>query len=71
MEAFRLPCRSPRLRLAGVLVARGAFAEAEPLVRRALDGYERQLGPEHSWTLVSTNNLASVLEQLGQFHEAP
>ena len=61
----------PRLRLARVLAARGAFAEAEPLRRRALDGYERLLGPEHRDTLIAVNNLAMVLEQLGNFSEAP
>ena len=54
-----------------MLEARGAFAEAEPLRRRVLDGFERQLGPEHRETLASVQNLAFVLECLGQFHEAP
>ena len=61
----------PRLRLANVLEERGAFAEAEPLRRRVLEARERQLGPEHRWTLIAVNNLASVLTRLGQFHEAP
>ena len=71
VETFRRPWRSLRLRLARVLEARGALAEAEPLIRRVLDGYERQLGPEHRETLASVQNLALVLEDLGQFHEAP
>ena len=54
-----------------MLVARGAFAEAEPLRRRGLDAYERQLGPEHRVTLEAVGNLASVLQQLGKFSEAP
>ena len=54
-----------------MLEARGAFAEAEPLRRRVLDGYERQGGPEHLNTLASVHNLASVLEDLGQYGEAP
>ena len=61
----------PRLRLASVLAARGAFAEAVPLRRRDLEATERQLGPEHRETLVSVHNLASVLQQLGQYGEAP
>ena len=61
----------PRLRLADVLEARGAFAEAEPLLRRALEARERLLGPEHRDTLTAVNNLATVLEQLGKFSEAP
>ena len=62
---------APRPRLAYVLQHRGAFAEAEPLRRRGLDAYERQLGPEHRVTLEAVGNLASVLQQLGKFSEAP
>ena len=54
-----------------MLAERGALAEAEPLQRRVLEAAERQLGPEHRMTLVCTDNLASVLTELGQFHEAP
>ena len=54
-----------------MLEARGAFAEAEPLRRRVLEARERQLGPEHRGTLIAVNNLASVLEDLGKFSEAP
>ena len=54
-----------------MLEARGAFAEAEPLRRRVLEGYERRLGPEHRETLIAVNNLAEVLEDLGKFSEAP
>ena len=54
-----------------MLEARGAFAEAEPLRRRGLDGYERLLGPEHRATLIAVNNLAVVLRYLGKFSEAP
>ena len=61
----------PRPRLAAVLEARGAFAEAEPLRRRDLEGYERLLGPEHRFTLIAVNDLAVVLYRLGKFSEAP
>jgi hypothetical protein len=63
--------RDPRLRLAQVLVERGALAEAEPLLRRELEARERRLGPEHCNTLATVNNLASVLTRLGKFSEAP
>ena len=52
-------------------MARGAFAEAEPLRRRDLEATERQLGPEHHETLTAMNNLAFVVEKLGKFSEAP
>ena len=54
-----------------MLEARGAFAEAAPLRRRGLDGYERLLGPEHRGTLIAVNNLGLVLERLGKFSQAP
>ena len=54
-----------------MLVARGAFAEAEPLLRRDLEATERQLGSEQRVTLQAVNNLAVVLERLGKFSEAP
>ena len=54
-----------------MLEARGAFAEAEPLQRRVLEGRERLLGPEHRDTLIAVGNLAVVLERLGKFSEAP
>ena len=57
----------PRLRLARVLVARGAFAEAESLRRRDLEARERLLGPEYHDTLIAVGNLAVVL---GKFSEA-
>eukprot|EP00435_Cladocopium_sp_Y103_P001415 s5643_g1.t1 len=57
-------------RLAWVLEARGAFAEAEPLRRRVLDSCERRLGPEHRVTLEAVHNLASVLLSLGNLSEA-
>ena len=54
-----------------MLVECGAFAEAEPLRRRVLDGYECLLGPEHRDTLIAVNNVAEVLRHLGKFSEAP
>ena len=55
-----------------MLQERGAFAEAEPLLRRDLEAWERQLGPGHRDTLAAVNNLlAVVLEKLGKFSEAP
>eukprot|EP00435_Cladocopium_sp_Y103_P063338 s1011_g24.t3 len=57
-------------RLAWVLEARGAFAEAEPLRRRVLEFEERCRGPEHRVTLEAVHNLASVLLSLGNLSEA-
>ena len=44
--------------------------EAEGLYRRALEGREPQLGPQHPHTLNSANNLACLLEKQGKLEEA-
>ena len=49
------------------MFARGDYAGAEPLFRRALVGFERALGPEHPTTLGSVNNLAYLLERMGDY----
>jgi tetratricopeptide (TPR) repeat protein len=43
----------------------GDAAGALPLLRRAFDGCERVLGPEHPDTLTGVSNLAGCLEELG------
>ena len=53
-----------------MLEERGAFAEAEQLRRRVLDGVERLWGPEHRETLTAVHNLATLLQRLGKFSEA-
>ena len=60
-----------RAGLAGRLLSdQGKLGEAEPLLRRALEGKERTLGPDHSDTLISVNNLASLLKAQGKLGEA-
>ena len=44
--------------------------EAEGLHRRALEGKESQLGPQHPSTLASVNNLAMLLKKQGKLEEA-
>ena len=46
--------------LAIVLKAKGDYAAAEPLYRRALAGREKALGPEHPDTLMSVAHLAGL-----------
>ena len=48
----------------------GRHAEAEPLFRRALEGNEAALGPEHPSTLGSVNNLGSLYLGMGRHAEA-
>jgi tetratricopeptide (TPR) repeat protein len=56
--------------LALLLMDKGDLAAAEPLYRRALEGRERVLGPEHPQTLTSVNNLAGLLESKGDLAAA-
>jgi len=50
-----------------VLRDKGDYAGAEPLFRRALEGFERVLGPEHPDTLASVNNPAALLDSKGDY----
>ncbi|KAK3333869.1 hypothetical protein B0T19DRAFT_139514 [Cercophora scortea] len=50
--------------------AAGMYGVAEQMHRRALDGKEKVLGPEHPSTLASVSNLASVLQDQGKYEEA-
>ena len=43
---------------------------AEEMYRRALAGRTRELGAEHPHTLASINNLASILQDQGNYEEA-
>ena len=52
------------------LHAQGKLTEAEPLCRRALEGYEQQLGAHHPDTLVYVHNLAQLLQAQGKRTEA-
>ena len=56
--------------LALLLKSQGKFTEAEPLYRRAFEGYEATLGPKHPDTLKSVFNFAHFLEQTGAVDEA-
>jgi tetratricopeptide (TPR) repeat protein len=52
------------------LKARGAWAEAEPLMRRALDIDERSYGPDHPEVARDLNNLAALLKATNRLAEA-
>ena len=56
--------------LAILLKGKGDIAGAEELYRRALEGRERILGPEHPDTLTSVYNLARLREKQGDLVEA-
>jgi tetratricopeptide (TPR) repeat protein len=48
----------------------GQYREAEPLWKSALAIYEQVLGPEHTYTLNSLNNLAILCKNQGKYEEA-
>jgi hypothetical protein len=51
----------------GVLLnAKALYAEAEPLMRRAVEIFERSLGPEHPRTQMVKQNHARLHAALGQ-----
>ncbi|KAA6406627.1 MAG: TPR repeat protein [Lasallia pustulata] len=48
----------------------GKMAEAEAMYRRALEGYEKAWGPEHTSTLDTVNNLGILYADQGKIAEA-
>ena len=56
--------------LAKLLFTIGQFAEAEPLMRRALEIDEKNLGPEHPNAAIRLNNLAQLLHETNRLEEA-
>lgn len=48
----------------------GRYEEAEPLYERALEIFEKVLGPEHPYTTIGLNNLALLYHEQGGYEEA-
>ncbi|KAK1837902.1 NB-ARC and TPR domain protein, partial [Colletotrichum chrysophilum] len=48
----------------------GRLKEAEAMYERALQGYEKALGPDHTSTLVTVNNLGILYKNQGRLKEA-
>lgn len=44
--------------------------KAEQIYQRALQGYEKAWGPEHTSTLVTVNNLGDLYKSQGKFDKA-
>ncbi len=55
---------------AGLYQAQGRYAEAEPLVKRALAIREKTLGVEHPEVAQSLENYAALLRKTGRDAEA-
>ncbi|KAF6803118.1 NB-ARC and TPR domain protein [Colletotrichum sojae] len=48
----------------------GRLKEAEAMYQRALQGYEKELGPDHTSTLSTVNNLGALYSDQGRLEEA-
>jgi tetratricopeptide (TPR) repeat protein len=56
--------------LGGFLEGKARYAEAEPLMRRALAIDEQSLGPDHPDVAIDLNNLAQLLQATNRLAEA-
>jgi serine/threonine protein kinase/tetratricopeptide (TPR) repeat protein len=52
------------------LVEQNKYAEAEPVLREAMEGHSRVLGGEHPDTLMAINNLGALFMRQGRLNEA-
>jgi tetratricopeptide (TPR) repeat protein len=56
--------------LAGMFAAQDRYVEAEAMYERALAGYEKALGAEHTDTIMTVNNLGVLYSDQGKLAEA-
>lgn len=56
--------------LGNLYVGQGRPKEAEAMYKRALEGYEKARGPEHTSTLPAVNNLGILYRDQGRYKEA-
>ena len=57
-------------RLGNLYAGQGKLTEAESMYQRALQGYEKALGPEHTSTLNTINNLGALYADQGKLAKA-
>lgn len=69
-EGFLQPWAAVLRKAAWYAAEQGSYDDAEQMVRRALDGYEKVLGNEHPGTLTSVYCLAYLLQQQQRYHMA-
>ncbi len=65
-----LPVGVSIMALERVYEAQGRYAEAEPLIKRALAIWEEALGPEHPHVATALENYAALLRKTGRDNEA-
>jgi tetratricopeptide (TPR) repeat protein len=56
--------------LGNLYKSQGRLIEAEPMFQRALQGYEKAWGPDHTETLNTVNNLGNLYSDQGKLVEA-
>src|SRR5262249_48702999 len=56
--------------LAGLYRIQKKYDKSEPLWLEALSGMKKALGPDHSETLILTNNIAALYRDMGKYAEA-
>ncbi|KAH8880942.1 TPR-like protein [Thozetella sp. PMI_491] len=56
--------------LGNLYADQGRLSDAEPMYERALQGYTKALGPEHTSTLRTVNSLGVLYEEQGRFSDA-
>ena len=59
-----------RNNLAGLYYNQGQYAQAEPLYKRSLAIREKALGPDHSDTAASLENMAALYRATNRIEEA-
>ena len=57
-------------RLGELYEDQGKLDEAEKMYQRALQGYEKAWGPDHTSTLATVNNLGNLYADQGKLDEA-
>jgi hypothetical protein len=56
--------------LGSLYVDQGKIVEAEVMLQRELEGYEKALGPDHEWTLLAASDLEDLYRKSGRKKEA-
>lgn len=64
------PCARLLNEVGVLLYSKAQYADAEPLMRRALGIDEARLGPDHPTVAASLSNLASLLQETGHLTDA-
>jgi tetratricopeptide (TPR) repeat protein len=64
------PTASLMNQLGGLYLYRAQYSQSEPLMRRVLEIYQQDYGPDHPYVAASLNNLAQLLHATNRLKEA-